>query len=115
MNESKFTREKSFQILKKVSNQVLDEIKENSARSKLIIGTSIGFFVAYPTIKIARAIGMISGGTILALAVRSKGNCCFDLSDYSQVDLTKIVEFVRDRGSLSVGFVAGFLIGFAYS
>lgn len=95
-------------------SRILKEIKENSPRSQLIIGTIIGFITAVPSLKIAKALAIFTGGIMLAISIKNDCNGYLDLSQYSNINLSGLVELVKRNGSLSTGFIAGCLIGFSY-
>lgn len=111
MSESKT---KFIDFVRTVSNKALLEIKENSPKHQLFLGTILGFATAVPSIKIARALSLFTGSVMLMLAVKNNCECYLDLSKYANVNLDKIFDLIKRNGPISVGFVAGYLLGFGY-
>lgn len=98
-----------------LSARVLRGMKHKTPTNQLALGTVLGAIVAYPSVRIARAMALFSGGIILAVAMKNKCDCYLDLSKYNQMDFGSIIEYIKRNGSLSVGLTAGYLIGFAFA
>lgn len=111
MSESKT---KLIDFVRSISNKALLEIKENSPKHQLFLGAVLGFATAVPSIKIARALSLFTGSVMILLAVKNNCECYLDLSKYANINLTKIFELIKQNGPLSVGFTAGYLLGFGY-
>lgn len=102
-------------MMRSMSGITLDEIRDSTPRSQLILGTITGYVVANRSSQILRATSLLCGSLMLALAINSKGECGLDLTKYSKLDLTNIMECIKRNESISVGLIAGFLIGFSFS
>lgn len=114
-SEEILSKDGIMRLARKLSNATLDELKENTPKSQFCLGTVLGLLISYPSVKIGRALALFSGGLIIARALSNKCECYIDLSTYKHPDLTSIVEYIKHNGALSVGFTAGYLIGFAYA
>lgn len=105
---------KLIDFVRSMSNKALIEIKENSPKHQLFLGTILGFATAVPSIKIARALSLFTGSVMILLAVKNNCECYLDLSKYASINLAKIFDIIKQNGPLSVGFTAGYLLGFGY-
>lgn len=105
---------KFIDFVRSMSNKALVEIKENSPKHQLFLGAILGFATAVPSIKIARALSLFTGSVMILLAVKNNCECYLDLSKYANFNLGKIFEMIKQNGPLSVGFTAGYLLGFGY-
>lgn len=105
---------KLIDFVRSVSNKALVEIKENSPKHQLFLGAILGFATAVPSIKIARALSLFTGSVMILLAVKNNCECYLDLSKYANINMAKIFEMIKQNGPLSVGFTAGYLLGFGY-
>lgn len=114
-NSKSFNMSRLTGIMRAVSGITLDEIKDSTPRSHLILGTFTGYIVANRSLQILRATSLLCGSLMLALAIKNKGECCLNLMKYSKLDLTNIMEYIKRNESISVGLIAGFLIGFSFS
>lgn len=113
-NEGYFSQQFALNLIRAASKKALDEVKGNTPESQLILGTFLGIVVAYPSVKIARAMSLFSGGIILALALKNKCECCLDLTPLCDFNFKHLIDLIKRNGTLSVGMTAGYMIGFAF-
>lgn len=109
-----FTSQFALSFVRQLSNKTINNIKGNTPESQLLLGTILGIIVAYPSVKIARAMSLLSGGIILAVAAHNKCECCLDLSIFNKIDFGNFIERIKSKGPLSVGLTAGYLLAFAF-
>lgn len=109
-----FTPQFALSLVKQLSKTAINNIKGDTSESKLLLGTILGIIVAYPSVKIARAMSLFTGGIILAVAAHNRCDCHLDLSILNKIDFGHFIERIKRNRSLSVGLAAGYLIAFAF-
>lgn len=96
----------------RVYQNVLNQLKHKSHKSQVLIGSCAGLLAAITSMRIAKSVAFIIGGSVLLLSVTTDfvWNPRFESFELN----LKLAEgLVKNNTSLAVGFVCGYLLGFS--
>lgn len=96
----------------RIFREIFSQLKDKSAKSQVLIGSCSGFIAALASMRIAKSLALIIGGSVLLISVTTDYVWNPRIENV-ELNLKFAEELIKHNTSLTIGFVAGYLIGFS--
>ena len=98
--------------LREIFEGIWHQIRSKDPSTQLTIGIASGFGAAIASVRIAKTLAFMAGGTLLALSIANDYQWNPEFT--KEFSLTFLNELIKSNGPLTIGFVVGYLIGFSF-